>query len=279
MARCTRTTLALVAVLVAALAVGAPLAAQGPSGRSLLIGSVSSRANHMPVVGAEVSVPALGRLAQANATGDFQLTGLPAGAFDVLVRAVGFRPTSMHLTFTGADTLTRDLELDADTSARVTVLPTVPVTAHAPPITDPRLATFERRRSAGVGHFITREQLEGQSFRKLGDVLRTVPGTNIVYLPSGGTAAAAGRGTIVVDRSQLGGDPSRKDPKLCYASVYLDGIRIYVSTPGISPPNLDQFAINEIAGIEYYAGAAQTPVELNAPGSACGTLVIWTRTK
>jgi hypothetical protein len=32
-----------------------------------------------------------------------------------------------------------------------------------------------------------------------------------------------------------------------------------------------------MAGVEYYAGGATTPIAYNATRDACGTVVIWTR--
>jgi hypothetical protein len=43
------------------------------------------------------------------------------------------------------------------------------------------------------------------------------------------------------------------------------------------PFDLNTITPESIEAIEYYAGAAQTPVKYSRLGSNCGVLVIWTR--
>ena len=47
----------------------------------------------------------------------------------------------------------------------------------------------------------------------------------------------------------------------------------------VEPFNVNSIPPGEIAGIEYYAGAATLPAELNSTRNTCGLLVIWTRVK
>jgi hypothetical protein len=63
----------------------------------------------------------------------------------------------------------------------------------------------------------------------------------------------------------------------CYATIYFDGVLRYDMgiTPGSPPPELGDFLVTELAGIEYYPGEATAP-----PGyrhSGCGLLLLWTR--
>lgn len=41
--------------------------------------------------------------------------------------------------------------------------------------------------------------------------------------------------------------------------------------------NLNTLHADEVAGIEFYSGAATLPRELSAPRGTCGALVIWTK--
>ena len=53
---------------------------------------------------------------------------------------------------------------------------------------------------------------------------------------------------------------------------------LYGGNPGEMLFDIDQLDAKVVAGIEYYASAAQTPTELNATSAGtCGTVVIWTR--
>jgi len=76
---------------------GAALALSGLAARSLqaqtgrLEGKVTSAVAETPIADAEVYLPALDRSATTDAEGAFAFAGVPAGTFEILVRAVGFR--------------------------------------------------------------------------------------------------------------------------------------------------------------------------------------------
>lgn len=41
--------------------------------------------------------------------------------------------------------------------------------------------------------------------------------------------------------------------------------------------DLERLNINQLGGIEYYAGAASVPPQYNRTGSTCGVIIFWTR--
>ncbi len=60
----------------------------------------------------------------------------------------------------------------------------------------------------------------------------------------------------------------------CFVQVIVDRMVRY---NGIQPLfNINMLEPGTIAGIEYFT-TAQMPAQFNGTGSACGTLVIWTR--
>ena len=64
----------------------------------------------------------------------------------------------------------------------------------------------------------------------------------------------------------------------CYAQCSSTGSVCIAASHNEALFDIDQLQPSEIAGVEYYASAAQTPPELNATTSGtCGVLVIWTR--
>jgi hypothetical protein len=237
---------------------------------SIFSGQVVADSSFEPLDGAQVTLVELGRAARAAADGNFRFAELPAGTYTVSVRFLGYAPQDVRIAIGGRDSLVRDFLLKP---AR-TVLPAVPVTAKAEPL-HPTLSRFEEHRARGIGSFITGPELEKNEHRRLGDVLRTLPGATIGPLiirrnliPGAATIATRrGNGSI-----RAGNVP-------CYAAVYLDNIRIFDPRNGQDPIDINQFAVTNLEGIEYYAGASETPVELNMTGSACGVLVLWTRTK
>jgi Carboxypeptidase regulatory-like domain len=46
----------------------------------------------------------------------------------------------------------------------------------------------------------------------------------------------------------------------------------------LTPPDLNEWPVEEIEGVEVYVGPIETPAEYNLTGSDCGVLLIWTRT-
>jgi hypothetical protein len=63
----------------------------------------------------------------------------------------------------------------------------------------------------------------------------------------------------------------------CYAQVYIDGTLINGARSPTEPFDLNEINPQSIEAMEFYAGAAQTPMKYSRSGSGCGVLVIWTR--
>jgi hypothetical protein len=45
----------------------------------------------------------------------------------------------------------------------------------------------------------------------------------------------------------------------------------------MTPPNLNDFSVKDLAGVEYYPGDATAPPQYHQ--SNCGLLLLWTREK
>ncbi len=117
------------------------------------------------------------------------------------------------------------------------------------------------------GKFWDDSLLRTKEYQRLPELLQLVPGAKIIRV-RGRRSLVAGRG---------GGKRPDMDPTIpqaCYTEVYLDGARL--SSTWL-PFNLDDIPIDQIAAMEFYRSAAEIPPELNATGSACGVLAIWTR--
>jgi hypothetical protein len=236
--------------------------AQAASSTATFRGEVIADSTFEPLAGAEVRIVELQRATRSGETGAFEIGDLPAGVYTIAVRMVGYQPREVRVAFTAGNVLERDFPL-----VRIaTTLPTVPVRASADPVVV-TLADFERRRSTSIGHFMTPEQLEKVKNRKMQDVLRAIPGIKIMRdTRSGAYWAISGRGSM-----------SFRNGARCFVSVYFDGQPIFTAGRGQEPPDLDKIFVLELAAIEFYAGGAQIPIELNATGTACGVLVLWSK--
>src|SRR5688572_1034395 len=174
-------------------------------------------------------------------------------------------------------------------------LPTVPVTAEAELVRSAKLREFDRRRSSGIGRFLTEADLVNDQDRQLSDVLKKLPGTMMVR--------AKGRSAVYVASSRGSATMEHESPtfgKNCPIAIWLDGVPVYrgldrgaVSNPAFpnkapskelvqsrmdEPPfDINSIMTNHVAAIEFYAGPATMPAELNATQGTCGALVIWTK--
>ena len=175
-------------------------------------------------------------------------------------------------------------------------LPVVPVTAEAELVRSAKLREFDRRRSNGIGRFLTEADLAKDQYRQLSDVLTKLPGIMMVRAKGGAGSAvyvASSRGSTTIEHiSPIFG-------RNCGVAIWLDGVPVYrgldrtgpqpafggrgaqaPSAPGqiAEPPfNINSIMTQHIAAIEFYAGPASMPPELNATQGTCGALVIWTK--
>ena len=247
----------LVAFCAAMLAAGtvapAPCSAQRNLGRLL---GVYDDATGQPIAGAEVLDIATGTKGTTSVSGAISLAFLEPGPTVLQIRKLGYKMRMLTVVVSPRDTTSITLTLNPLGQA----LPAVVTKGAAQNIG--KLAEFERRRAAGFGKFITSEMFEKNANRQTGDIMTLLAGARIVRPSSNVAYVATTRGS------------SRTGP--CYSTVIVDGVVVYNQRQ----PKFDVNTIppEQIAGIEFYAGASTAPVEYNLTGNACGVVVIWTRT-
>jgi len=218
-------------------------------GRSVaLTVSVTDTANSA-VEGAEVLVPALGVVRRTDASGRLVLASLPAGDFVVIARRFGFLPDSQRARLAVDGTAAIGFRLR--TSAHM--LDTALVQGAA--LRD-KMVDFERRRASGHGTFITRDEIDRRNPIALADILRTVRGLTV--------RTSGGRTEIRFVRANARVDAD------CPPEMWIDGARTFGAT-------VDEFDPAEVEGIELYRGLGQIPAEYLSRTSACGLVLIWTR--
>ena len=266
---------ALAIAAVATLATAASVRAQNGS----LTGTVARDSSGHMIGGAEIRLPQLNRAVTTNYLGEFGIAAIPPGRYAVSLRAVGFTPMTDTIEIRPNAVTEREFIL----AQVVAVLDTVRSTGAAQRRLPPGLAGMEERRRAGQGgYFVTENVLRDNDSRQMaGMISGKIPGVTqvmigpAVYLASGRTSGD-------------GGPVFRKKPpgavNQCFVTVYVDGVRIWNGPwdgPGDRehqpPPDFGHMGVNEYGGIEYYPGGASLPVQFNATGAGCGTLLLWTR--
>jgi hypothetical protein len=239
-----------------ALAVGySPLLAQEPAAKldsAQLVGRVVSSITGEAIESASVSLRRSRTGAVTDSVGQFIIPTVLAGEDTIEVRFVGYQMSSVAI-YLEPEATTRVVLLLSPNVVRVADLE-VQIERG-----DFRLGIreFERRKAKGIGHFVTREDIERWRSRDVSDALRRVPGLRI-----GASAMGAGsRPTIQLGRNVLP----------CEPVLIVDGLPWAGGHP-------DDITVSDVGGIEVYLTPGQIPVQYAtlAPTS-CGAIMIWTR--
>ncbi len=260
--------------LLAAALLAAPSAAgaQQPAIRPPGVGIHVVDASDAPIAGARVAVVGAGAEGVSDASGWVRLPGVQPGRHFLLVTRIGYRPAEFSLEVPASGGLEVDVELEP------TPVAVQGVTAVAR--TENRsLATggFYRRRDAGTGSFLTREDIEETRARRTSDVFRRVRGVRVT--PAGRDTyklQTVRYGLSLSERGSSGGT-TRPDMRsagggsiVCEMLVYLDGALVQLT-------GIDDVPMNNLEAIEVYRGAGEIPAEFRVTNATCGVVALWTR--
>ena len=220
------------------------------------IDGIVSDTNLTPLHGAFVSIVGTPLRIGTGPNGRFRITKLEAGNYLVIVKRVGYRPTSAIVNVPPADTirLSYTLEPIPQTLAPVVV-------AERP--FSLRMADFIARRRAGFGEFMTQEQIEAKNTIYATELFRHFSSINVS--PSRTSPLTE---WYALSRRE-GANPSLG---ACPMAVFLDNI------PLPTPFNLDLLPPpRDLGGIEVYAGPSTVPPQYSGPDRSCGVILIWTK--
>jgi Carboxypeptidase regulatory-like domain len=210
-----------------------------------------------PVQAAFVSILGTSIRVGTGPNGRFRITKIPVGQYLIIVKRVGFHPTSSVVEVSSSDTLRLSYTIER---APVTVLDPVVVSEHAPLA---KLSEFEKRRRLGVGEFMTADQIKEQNPVYPTELIRRFKTVSVSPNRSKATPE------YYALSAREGGNPSLG---ACPMQVFLDEV------PLPTPFNLDLLpSPREIVGIEVYAGSSTIPPQYNGPNRGCGVILVWTR--
>jgi hypothetical protein len=239
----------LLAIVIAIACIGQwrALYAQPPAApTSKLIGIVTDTSG-VPLSRAEVWLVAVSTLRTiSNDSGRFELPGLPPGSITVGVRRLGYESATFSATLKAGKThrATFPLTPSVQSLAEVKVQDTASTW----------LSVFDQHRSMHRGSFLTRSDFERDNLRIATDILRRVPGVQIVPTRTG-TMVQMTRGA---------------GARRCIPQLYVH------ETPYSG--NFDDFTPDDIEALEVYVGISEIPPDLITMGRPiCAAIVIWTR--
>ncbi len=213
-----------------------------------------------PLGAADVSVVGIGARVVTSENGRFRLLQVPPGQYLLVVRRIGFAPTSGIVEVPADDTLRLAYALIRSGN----MLDTVRVKERRVTM---RMLEFETRRRQAQGQFVTQEEIERRGSLQASDYLRFLRGLEVSRVT---TEAFAG--TQVYSRREGGGVDANFQQTYCAMQVFLDGI--------VLPKNFNLDLLpppKQIAGIEVYSGAATAPPQFGGPDRRCGVVAFWTR--
>ncbi|MCC6929403.1 MAG: carboxypeptidase regulatory-like domain-containing protein [Gemmatimonadaceae bacterium] len=203
---------------------------------------------------------------RTTAEGSFVLDGVARGVHVITARRLGFAPRRTVVVVGSAAPPPLDIRLTRAAQRLSAVV--VEGQSEAMEIAG---GAFAARRTAGFGVFLGPEEMNAR--RGQGSltnvIVAKVPGLEVVPLYRG--TMSAGYGIATRRFRSLG----KGQMQPCFAQVFIDGSR----ASGMQGEAFDfeQLGTLDIAAIEVYRGASETPNEFNGPSAACGTVVIWTR--
>lgn len=213
-----------------------------------------------PLNAADVTVVGTAARVVTGANGRFRMLQVPPGQYLLVVRRIGYAPTSGIIEVPASDTLRLAYTLTRSTM----LLDTVRTFERRISV---RMAEFEQRRAQGVGQFVTQQEIERRGSLRTSDFMRYLRGVEI----ANNTTQQFG-GTQAYSRREGGGFDSNQQQQYCPMQIILDGIILprYFNLDLLPPPK-------QIAGIEAYTGAATIPAQFGGADRRCGVLAVWTR--
>jgi hypothetical protein len=208
-----------------------------------------------PIPDARVYVRGTRALGRTSASGAFSLPGVPGGTQTLEVVALGYQPGRLAVDVRPGGGVRAEVVLGKS----VQRLPDVQVAGKNSFAND--LAAITDRAKRSNGYLITEEDIQRRGSITFEDVMRGVPGMQVVPVGQG-YRVISGRGVV-----DMQGD--------CAPQYYVDGSPFPMSLDDDTP-----FPVGptEIMAVEVYSGTANVPAEFQrGMQGGCGVIAIWTK--
>lgn len=180
-----------------------------------------------------------------NERGAYRADNIERGTIRLDARRIGYQPFAADIRLPQSEGI---VEVNLELQPIAMQLPEIVVEGDRVIYAYGRMREFYRRRETGLGHYVTRSEIERRNPLLVSDLLRTVPGFRVT--PGFGV--------------------NRVTVRNCGApTIYVDGLPLL-------NVQLDEFVFPEhVEAIEAYRGAF-IPAEFMSYGT-CGVVAIWTR--
>lgn len=196
-----------------------------------------------------------------NTAGLARFGAIRAASVQVSVRHVGYADRTVSIELAPGSTFRLRVPLELDP----VVLQGVQTRVGAGPRSRD-LRDFYLRARRGVGHYITRADIERDRPRDLSELMRSLPGLRLVHTPAGERPSMEAKTSAASD--VFGPEPD------CRIQFFLDGSPIQPIHGGVLGAEV---ALREVEGIEIYRRGIGAPTKYQRLNSTCGLVLIWKR--
>jgi len=199
---------------------------------------------------------------RTNSDASYALAAMPAGSQTIEVRAVGFSPKRLTVALRTGERRTLDVTLDKAAQT----LSSVNIVGRG---TSMDRTGYESRRKAGIGQFITEEEIRRRGVFDTEQALSNILGARVIW---------DGHENVVrFTRPSGSGRSGGTFSTLCAPAYWVDGIPMPPPVPGF-PEDVNTFVKpRDIRGIEVYTSPSQAPAQYRQPAMDCGVVMIWTK--
>ncbi|MBA3656186.1 MAG: carboxypeptidase regulatory-like domain-containing protein [Gemmatimonadaceae bacterium] len=205
-----------------------------------------------PISSAEVAVNGTNLKSSTNLRGEVEFVDVDWGPQKISVRKIGFREASQDIVVPAGGSVATSILLSRLAVNLSSVM--VRDSGGKPPrlARTTRFDDFYRRRKAGEGTFITREDIERRGPSRAFDLFASIAGLRLTY-----------RGNT---------------PLLSFARCK-SGVEVFIDGQRLNDGMNELAAIhpNQIEAIEVYHGLASVPPQFSPKPDDCAAIVIWTR--
>ena len=236
--------------------------ATGQEDRTGIVFGTVRNVNQVPLQGAEVRILGTSVRAVTNDSGEFKLDGVHSGRFKFVARRLGFQSAEVTVRLAEGESK----EIRVILLGIPELLDSVVVIGEQ---TTGRMADFWRRRTIGVGAFITRAEIERRRPSRPSMLLMALSGVSVAG------SDALGQPNIQMGRSGVASATKNRAQMLaadCQVAYYVDGMQ---TSRGAF--HIDDLPPQDIEAIEVYRGPSEIPAKFRAIDTGCGLIVIWTR--
>lgn len=274
-------------------------------------GSVSgtvfdSLSSHRELANATVVLVERNKYATTDARGHFVFDSVPDGHYTIgvmhaildsldvqlpttPVEVVGNRPTTVQIFTPSRKTLALTVARRSAAASRAAAkesavndstqplsrgaqaLRAVKIEENATPLTLMERDGFEKRRTMGLGAFLTEEDIAKHGYSDLASVLNGTRGVRVDFTGNGKSAGIAFPMPRMLGVASAG-------RAYCTPNFFLDGAPMQARTPATFRELSGMAVPSVIKGIEVYSNPGTVPAQYDLFSSTgCGSVVIWTR--